>query len=72
MIKVLSGNQAAAYGVWLARPDVVAIYPITPQTPLVEELARMRAEGMLDCEVVEVEGENSSMSAITEIGRAHV
>jgi len=65
VIKVLSGNQAAAYGVLLARPDVVAIYPITPQTPLVEELARMRAEGILDCELIEVEGENSSMSAIT-------
>ena len=65
MIKVLSGNQAAAYGVLLARPDVIAVYPITPQTPLVEELARLRAEGILDCEVIEVEGENSSMSAIT-------
>jgi len=65
VIKVLSGNQAAAYGVLLARPDVIAIYPITPQTPLVEELARMHAEGILDCELIEVEGENSSMSAIT-------
>ena len=64
MIKVLSGNQAAAYGVMLARPDVIAVYPITPQTPLVEELARMRAEGILDCELIEVEGENSSMGAI--------
>ena len=65
MIKVLNGNQAAAYGVMLARPDVIAVYPITPQTPLVEELARMRAEGILDCELVEVEGENSSMGTIT-------
>jgi len=65
LTKVLSGNKAAAYGVLLARPDVVAVYPITPQTPLVEELARMHAEGILDCEFVEVEGENSSMSAIT-------
>ena len=65
MIKVLSGNQAAAYGVLLARPDVIAVYPITPQTPLVEELARMLAEGILDSELIEVEGENSSMSAIT-------
>jgi len=65
LIKVLSGNRAAAYGVLLARPDVIAVYPITPQTPLVEELARMHAEGTLDCEWIEVEGENSSMSAIT-------
>ena len=61
----MSGNKAAAYGVLLTRPDVIAVYPITPQTPLVEELARMHAEGILDCEFVEVEGENSSMSAIT-------
>ncbi len=65
MIKVLSGNKAAAYGVLLARPDVIAVYPITPQTPLVEELARMHAEGILDCELIEVEGENTSMSAVT-------
>jgi pyruvate/2-oxoacid:ferredoxin oxidoreductase alpha subunit len=65
VIKVLSGNQAAAYGVLLARPDVIAVYPITPQTPLVEELARMLAAGILDSELIEVEGENSSMSAIT-------
>ncbi len=65
MIKVLSGNKAAAYGVLLARPDVIAVYPITPQTPLVEELSRMHAEGILDCELIEVEGENTSMSAVT-------
>jgi pyruvate/2-oxoacid:ferredoxin oxidoreductase alpha subunit len=65
LIKVLSGNKAAAYGVLLARPDVIAVYPITPQTALVEELARMHAEGELDCELIEVEGENTSMSAIT-------
>jgi pyruvate/2-oxoacid:ferredoxin oxidoreductase alpha subunit len=63
LIKVLSGNKAAAYGILLARPDVIAVYPITPQTPLVEELARMHAEGALDCELIEVEGENTSMSA---------
>jgi pyruvate/2-oxoacid:ferredoxin oxidoreductase alpha subunit len=65
LIKVLSGNKAAAYGVLLARPDVIAVYPITPQTALVEELARMHAEGELDCELIEVEGENTSMSAVT-------
>lgn len=65
LIKLLSGNKAAAHGVLLAKPDLMAIYPITPQTPLAEELSRMHAEGALDCEMVEVEGENSSMSAIT-------
>ena len=64
MIKVLTGNKAATNGVRLAKPDVVAMYPITPQTPLAEELARFHAEGMMDCEMVEVEGEHTAMSAI--------
>ncbi|MBS7526180.1 hypothetical protein KHM83_05790 [Fusibacter paucivorans] len=65
MIKVLSGNKAAAHGVRLARPDVIAMYPITPQTPLAEELAKFHAEGQIDSEMIEVEGEHSAMSAIT-------
>ncbi len=64
MIKVLSGNKAAAHAVRLARPDVIAMYPITPQTPLAEELAAFHAQGLIDSEMVEVEGEHTSMSAI--------
>ena len=64
MIKVLTGNKSAANAVRLARPDVIAMYPITPQTPLAEELAHFHADGMLDCEMVEVEGEHTAMSAI--------
>ncbi len=66
MIKLLSGNKAAANAVRLARPDVCATYPITPQTPLVEELEKMYANGLLgDCEMVETDGEHSSMSIVT-------
>ncbi|MDR0621140.1 MAG: pyruvate synthase subunit PorA [Deltaproteobacteria bacterium] len=64
-VKVLSGNKAAAHGVRLARPDVIAMYPITPQTPLAEELAKFHAEGLIDAEIIEVEGEHTAMSAIT-------
>jgi len=64
LIKVLSGNKAAAYGVMLSRPDVIAMYPITPQTALVEELAHMHAQGKLDSEIIEVEGENSALGSI--------
>lgn len=64
MIKVLSGNKAAAHAVRLARPDVIAMYPITPQTPLAEELAAFHAQGLIDSEMIEVEGEHTSMSAI--------
>ena len=60
-VKVCDGNRAAAYGVLLSRPNVVAIYPITPQTSLIEYLAQFKADGLLNSEVVEVEGEISSM-----------
>lgn len=61
-LKVLDGNKAAAYAVLLCRPDVVAIYPITPQTSLLEQLCQFKAEGLLEADLVEVEGENSAMS----------
>ncbi len=64
MIKVVDGNQAAAYGVKLSKPDIIATYPITPQTPLVEYLATMVARKELDAEMVEVESEHSALSAL--------
>jgi pyruvate/2-oxoacid:ferredoxin oxidoreductase alpha subunit len=63
--KVITGNSSAAYGAMLCRPEVVALYPITPQTEVVEEMSRFHAEGHLDAEMVEVEGENSAMNIIT-------
>ncbi len=62
-VRVMDGNKAAAYGVLLCRPDLLASYPISPQTPLLEQLYKFRAEGRLDTETVEVEGENSALSA---------
>jgi pyruvate/2-oxoacid:ferredoxin oxidoreductase alpha subunit len=59
----MDGNKAAALGVMLCRPDLVASYPISPQTPLLEALYRARAEGRLDADTVEAEGENSALSA---------
>ncbi|MBW2207214.1 MAG: hypothetical protein JRG79_09910 [Deltaproteobacteria bacterium] len=63
-IKVLKGNSAAAQAVLLCKPDVVAAYPITPQSPVVEELSRFIANGLLQAEFVEVEGEHSAMSVL--------
>ena len=60
--KVLTGNAAAAYAVMLCKPDVVAAYPITPQSELIEQLAKFHADGVLDCEYVAVEGENSAQN----------
>lgn len=64
-IKVLNGNMAAAEAVFLAKPDVIAAYPITPQTPLVEYLSQMKADGKVDAEMTEVESELSAMSVLT-------
>lgn len=59
----LSANEAAAHGVRLCRPDVVAAYPITPQTTLVEKLADFVAGGEADFKYMMVESEHSAMAA---------
>ncbi|MBM6830448.1 pyruvate ferredoxin oxidoreductase [Anaerotignum lactatifermentans] len=59
----LSANEAAAHGVRLCRPDVVAAYPITPQTTLVEKLADFLADGEADFRYMMVESEHSAMAA---------
>jgi pyruvate ferredoxin oxidoreductase alpha subunit/phenylglyoxylate dehydrogenase alpha subunit len=64
VIQVMNGNMAAAYGAKLCRPDIVSAYPITPQTPLVEYLAKFIVEGDLNADIVEVEGEHSAMSVL--------
>jgi pyruvate/2-oxoacid:ferredoxin oxidoreductase alpha subunit len=64
-MRTITGNAAAAYGAMLCRPDVVALYPITPQTEVVEQLSRFHADGLLDAEMVEAEGENSVMNIVT-------
>ncbi len=61
---VCDGNEASAWAVALARPDVIAIYPITPQSSLVEYLSQFVAEGLIDAELMNVEGEHSVMSAL--------
>jgi pyruvate ferredoxin oxidoreductase alpha subunit/phenylglyoxylate dehydrogenase alpha subunit len=64
-IQVLNGNRAAAIGAAMCRPDIIAAYPITPQTPIVEYLAEFVANGFLDSSVSEVESELSAMSVVT-------
>jgi pyruvate/2-oxoacid:ferredoxin oxidoreductase alpha subunit len=62
--KVLSGNSAQAYGVLLARVQVVSAYPITPQTSIVEKLADFVASGQLDAQFVKVESEHSALQTV--------
>ena len=52
-----------AYGAMLAKVGVVAAYPITPQTTIIEELASMQAEGLADLDYIRVESEHSAMAA---------
>lgn len=59
----LSANEAAAHGVRLACPDVIAAYPITPQTTLVEKLADFCANDELSSTYMMVESEHSAMAA---------
>jgi pyruvate/2-oxoacid:ferredoxin oxidoreductase alpha subunit len=63
--RVITGNACSAYAVMLCRPDVVALYPITPQSEIVEQLTRFKADGQLEAEMIEVEGENSAMNSVT-------
>ncbi|MBA4358876.1 MAG: pyruvate ferredoxin oxidoreductase, partial [Desulfovibrio sp.] len=59
----LEVSLACAEAVKLANVDVIAAYPITPQTHIVEHLAELVADGHLDAEFVPVESEHSAMSA---------
>lgn len=59
----LSGNFAAAYATKQINPHVVAAYPITPQTLMMEKFSEYVANGEVDTELVCVESEHSAMSA---------
>ncbi len=60
--KLMNGNQAAALAVQLSGAQVICAYPITPQTSLVESIARLWAEGNFPGEYVSVESEYSALS----------
>ncbi|MEB3780070.1 MAG: ferredoxin oxidoreductase [Desulfurococcales archaeon] len=60
----LSSNQAVAYAVRDADVDVVAAYPITPQTTVMEKISEMIANGEMDAELIHVESEHSALSAV--------
>jgi len=63
MRTVMTGNYASAYGAKLARVEVVAAYPITPQTSIVEKLAEFVSTGELKSKFIPVESEHSAMAA---------
>lgn len=60
---VLTGHQVVANAMRQVEPDVVAAYPITPQSEIVEYFSQFVADGKVDSEVVTVESEHSAMSS---------
>jgi len=62
-VKAMTGGYAVAEALRQMHPDVMAVYPITPQTPIIETYAKMKADGLVETEIVQVESEHSAMSA---------
>ena len=63
MKNIVEGSKAVAEAVKLCEPGVIAVYPITPQTHIAEELMQMIANGELNAESINVESEHSAMAA---------
>lgn len=70
MEKVIVGNHAVSYGAMLSRVQLVAAYPISPQTTIIEELSELCASGQMKSEYIKVESEHSAMACC--IGAASV
>jgi 2-oxoisovalerate ferredoxin oxidoreductase alpha subunit len=66
MSKVIidTGNHIAGYACKAARAEVVAAYPITPQSPVVEQIAEFVEKKEMDAEYIAVESEHSAMAAL--------
>jgi len=62
VLKTLNGNQTIAEAVRQIDPDVMAAYPITPSTAIVETIAQFKADGLISGEFVCPESEHSAMS----------
>ena len=60
---LMSGNHAVAWGVKLARPDVAPVYPITPQTPILEKITEFVTAGEMQAEIITPESEHSAIAA---------
>ncbi len=64
VLMALSGNHAVAWAVRRARVKVVAAYPITPQTTIVEKLAEFIDKGEMNAKMIRVESEHSALAAV--------
>ena len=60
---LLNGNHAVSWAARLARPHVVPVYPITPQTPILELITEFQSRGEMNAEILTPESEHSVLSA---------
>lgn len=60
--RLLTGAEGAAHAMRQVDPDVVPIYPITPQTPIVQTFSKLVADGRAHSNIINVESEHSAMS----------
>jgi pyruvate/2-oxoacid:ferredoxin oxidoreductase alpha subunit len=60
---LLNGNHAVSWAARLARPQVVPVYPITPQTPILELITEFHAQGGMDAQILTPESEHSVLAA---------
>lgn len=61
--QLLTGGEATAHAMRQINPDVVPVYPITPQTPIIETFSQFVADGLATTQIMNVESEHSAMSA---------
>lgn len=61
--QLLTGGEATAHAMRQIDPDVVPVYPITPQTPIIETFSKFVADGLASTHIMNVESEHSAMSA---------
>ena len=69
---VMKANEAAAWAAKLAKPKVIAAFPITPSTLVPEKISEFVADGELDAEFIKVESEHSAISACVGASAAGV
>jgi pyruvate/2-oxoacid:ferredoxin oxidoreductase alpha subunit len=70
--KIITGNEAVSTAVRLARVEVIAAYPITPQTSISEKLSNYCSQGLMDADFIKVESEHSAMACVIGAASAGV
>jgi len=70
--KIITGNEAVSTAVRLARVEVIAAYPITPQTSIAEKLSNYCSEGLMDADFIKVESEHSALACVVGASSAGV